>query len=98
MNADGRMTFLYLPICEPTFMSVKILFFGATADATGNREIVINENGFSNVSSILDELSNTYPRLASHRLLYSINQRYVTGDELVNDGDEIAIFTAVSGG
>ncbi len=79
-------------------MSVRILFFGATADATGNREIVINENGFPNVSSILDELRETYPSLASHRLLFSINQQYATGDDSVKDGDEIAIFTAVSGG
>lgn len=79
-------------------MSVRILFFGATADATGNREIVISENGFSNVGSILKELSETYPRLSSHKLLCSINQQYATIDDLVKDGDEIAIFTAVSGG
>jgi molybdopterin synthase sulfur carrier subunit len=79
-------------------MSVRILFFGATADATGNREIVVNENGFSNVNSILDELRETYPRLASHKLLFSINQQYASGDEHLSDGDEIAIFTAVSGG
>lgn len=79
-------------------MSVRILFFGATADATGNHEIVINENGFSNVGSILKELSETYPLLASHNLLYALNQQYATGDEKVQGGDEIAIFTAVSGG
>lgn len=79
-------------------MSVRILFFGATADATGNREIVINGNGFSNVSSIVEELSETYPRLTSHNLLYSINQQYASSSDSVKDGDEIAIFTAVSGG
>jgi molybdopterin synthase sulfur carrier subunit len=79
-------------------MSVKILFFGATADATGNSEIIINENGFSNLHSIVEELSETYPRLTSHGLHFSINQQYATGDEAVQDGDEIAIFTAVSGG
>lgn len=79
-------------------MSVRILFFGATREATGNREIVINENGFSNVGSIVEELSETYPRLTSHKLLYSINQHYASDSDLVKDGDEIAIFTAVSGG
>ncbi|MFN0141554.1 MAG: MoaD/ThiS family protein [Pyrinomonadaceae bacterium] len=79
-------------------MSVRILFFGATAAATDNREIVINENGFSNVSSIIDELIETYPRLTSHKLLCSINHQYATSDDPVRDGDEIAIFTAVSGG
>ena len=79
-------------------MSIKILFFGATADATGNREIVINKNGFSTVDSMLDELYSTYPRLASLRLLVSIDQQYADCNDIVNDGDEIAIFTAVSGG
>lgn len=79
-------------------MSVRILFFGATREATGNREIVINENGFSNVGSILDELSETYPRLTSHKLLCSVNQQYSERSDAVKDGDEIAIFTAVSGG
>lgn len=79
-------------------MSVRILFFGATATATGNREIVINEKGFSNVSAIIDELVETYPRLASHKLLCSINHEYATSHDPVRDGDEIAIFTAVSGG
>ncbi len=46
-------------------MAARILFFGATADATGSREVVINESGFLNVSSILDELRETYPRLAA---------------------------------
>lgn len=81
-----------------TNVSIKILFFGATADATGNREIVVNENGFANVNSILDELRETYPHLATHKLLFSINHKYANGDEIVRDGDEVAIFTAVSGG
>lgn len=79
-------------------MSVRILFFGATAEATGNREIIINENGFANVSSIIDELRETYPRLAAHNLLCAINQQYATVKETLRDGDELAIFTAVSGG
>lgn len=79
-------------------MSVRVLFFGATADITGTREIVINENGSSRVDSILNQLRETYPRLLSQNLLCSINQQYASGDEIVKDGDEISVFTAVSGG
>jgi molybdopterin converting factor small subunit len=79
-------------------MSIRILFFGATAEATGNREIVVNANGFSNLTALVDELIETYPRLGSHRILLSRNQQFAAGDEAVRDGDEIAIFTAVSGG
>jgi molybdopterin converting factor small subunit len=31
-------------------------------------------------------------------LLLAINEEYATGDEIISDGDELAIFTAVSGG
>ena len=38
------------------------------------------------------------PKLASHKLLFAVNQAYSSGEEVVNEGDELAIFTAVSGG
>jgi molybdopterin converting factor small subunit len=44
--------------------------------------------------SVIDQ----HPRLRDHKLLFSINQEFASGDEMVRDGDELAIFTAVSGG
>lgn len=79
-------------------MSITILFFGATADATGNRKIILNEKGCSNAGDLVEYLRQTYPKLRLLRLLFSINQKHANGDEAVNDRDEIAIFTAVSGG
>lgn len=39
-----------------------------------------------------------FPGLASHKLLYSVNQSYAAGGERLKSDDELAIFTAVSGG
>lgn len=79
-------------------MTARILFFGATADAAGEREIDISVPNGLTASSALNDVLERIPRLASHKLHISINQHYATGDEIIRDGDELAIFTAVSGG
>lgn len=73
----------------------KVLFFGATADIVGSREI---DRSSRDSSQLLAELIAEYPRLGGHKLLLSVNQAYVAGDTPLNDDDEVAIFTAVSGG
>lgn len=78
-------------------MGIKILLFGVTADIVGNRELLL-EYEDSNASNLLDRIIADHPRLADHKLLVSINQRYANSHEMIRDEDEIAIFTAVSGG
>ena len=79
-------------------MSARILFFGATADIAGEREIEISVTNGYTADAALKEVLQRIPGLASHKLHISINQQYATGDEVISDGDELAIFTAVSGG
>jgi molybdopterin synthase sulfur carrier subunit len=80
------------------FMKVSVLFFGATADEVGTREIQIDFADDAKASDAFGEIVNKYPRLANHKLLFAVNQEYASGDEIINDGDELAVFTAVSGG
>ncbi len=77
---------------------IQILFFGATADIIGERRIEIDLPIYAVASQILEKLVSDFPSLSKHRLLYSVNQQYASGNEILADGDEIAIFTAVSGG
>ncbi len=79
-------------------MGVRVLFFGATAADTGRREMLLDHGEPKSVDSLYNQVLETFPKLRRHRLLYSLNQTYATGDEIVCDGDELAIFTAVSGG
>ena len=79
-------------------MAARILFFGATADIAGRREIEISVPTALTASSALNDVLRLIPGLATHKLHISINQQYATGDEVIHDGDEVAIFTAVSGG
>lgn len=79
-----------------------VLFFGATADAVGAREAQIEIPDSATAEVALDQIFSDYPGLASgykrESLHFSINQEYSTGSEVIREGDELAVFTAVSGG
>jgi molybdopterin converting factor small subunit len=79
-------------------MNIRVLFFGATADEAGTRvlELTLDENAIAR--DAFEQVLNQFPSLSTHRLLFALNQEYVSKDACLNDGDEIAIFTAVSGG
>jgi len=50
------------------------------------------------VSVAFAKIFEKYPKLKENKLLFSINQTYAIGDEIIKNGDELAVFTAVSGG
>ena len=79
-------------------MQVRVLFFGATADEAGMRSVELPIEDSTSAGSAFDEILRTFPKLNSHKLLFAVNQEYVAKDHILLDGDELAIFTAVSGG
>jgi molybdopterin converting factor small subunit len=80
-------------------MKVQVLFFGATAEAVGEREIEFDLAGeAAKASEAFEEIVGRFPQLRQHSLLFAVNQEYAGGDETIQSGDELAIFTAVSGG
>jgi MoaD family protein len=79
-------------------MSVSVLFFGATADAVGTKYLSVQAEEWRSVGCLLDQLVESYPPLHGSRLLISVNERYAGREAALKDGDEVAIFTPVSGG
>ncbi len=79
-------------------MKVSILFFGQTAELAGTRQLEISLNSAIKASEAFAEVLEKYPKLKENKLLFAINQEYANGDEIIKNGDELAIFTAVSGG
>ena len=79
-------------------MKVSILFFGQTAELAGTRQLEISVNSAMNASEAFAEVLEKYPKLKENKLLFAINQEYAKGDEIIKHGDELAVFTAVSGG
>ena len=87
-----------IPIRTGSKTGFEILLFGATADAVGAHSLTRSASTELNASELVVQLKEEYPKLAKHMLLVSINQEYAGGDDPIRDGDEVAIFTAVSGG
>ena len=83
---------------ENSQIAVKVLFFGATADVAGARKIELALDPESTAATALKRVTEAYPKLTSHKLLLSLNEEYAEGSETLKDGDEVAVFTAVSGG
>lgn len=79
-------------------MDVTVLFFGAIADAVGSRELELTTDETTTAKSLIDQLSQQHPALGKHKLLIAVNEEYADADTALNDGDEVALFTAVSGG
>ena len=79
-------------------MRVQVLFFGATADAVGEREIEIDLPDGAKAENVFAQIIAAYPNLEQYKLLFAINQEYANSDKIIKDGDELAVFTAVSGG
>lgn len=79
-------------------VNLNVLFFGVTADVVGSREIELSVEQPVKSGDVFRQITNRYPKLNDHRLLFAFNQEYSTGDEMISDGDELAIFSAVSGG
>ena len=72
-------------------MKVKVLFFGATADAVGEREIEFITDENLKAEQVFTEILNACPKLKKSfgkSLLFSLNQEYANGDELIKNGDE----------
>ena len=79
-------------------MVIQVLFFGATADAVGVRSKLLEVGAGATTAQIVDQIASEYDAIRRHKLVFSVNQEYVSEDVLLKDGDEIGIFTAVSGG
>jgi molybdopterin converting factor small subunit len=79
-------------------MEINALFFGATADAVGKRSVGIELAQGTSAETAVATIIEKFPGLANKKLLFAINQEYVPSGSELKDGDELAIFTAVSGG
>ncbi len=79
-------------------MKISILFFGATADTVGERRLSESIADGATVGTALDSIVGKFPGLSRHSLLIALNEEYTGREAVLNDGDELAIFTAVSGG
>lgn len=79
-------------------VNVKVLFFGAAADTAGRRSIEMELTPGTKSGEAFCRVAQLFPSFSDQKLLFSVNEEYADGGEALMDGDELAVFTAVSGG
>lgn len=81
-------------------MNITILPFASVKDALGFASKKITVNSGATAGDVAAALAEEHSALAPliETLLLAVNSAYVSSDEPLNDGDELALFPPVSGG
>lgn len=81
-------------------MKIQVLFFGACREAIGRHEFLCELNPPANVAQAFSSLSAQFPLLKDfgNSLLFAINEEHSRQEDLLHEGDVLAIFPPVSGG
>lgn len=82
----------------PNQINIEFLFFGLLRDLLGASRVGMTIENGSNLADAILKLRKLYPHLERGNLLHAVNEKYVTDHTRLCDGDEVAIFTPVSGG
>ena len=81
-------------------MKVRVKFFAILREKVGAAEITREIGEGSTVADLWQALQKDYPKLdvPGIRLLYAVNQNYVTPDYALKESDEVVFVPPVSGG
>lgn len=74
------------------------MFFAGTADRANTRSRDVELPAGASIEQLSEFLMAEFPLLGDLRLVYAVNEQYMLPGQLLNDGDEVAVFTPVSGG
>ena len=80
-------------------MKIEVLFFGITTDLIGKKSISFDILEGMTVNDVKEKLLKTYPKLVQHQSFsIALNMEYAEGNNLIKNGDTIALIPPVSGG
>ena len=81
-------------------MKIKVKFFAILRERAGTAEVTKEIRDGSTVTDLWQALQQEFPKLnvAGIRLLYAVNQNYVSPDFKLRDQDEVVFIPPVSGG
>ena len=82
-------------------MTATVLFFSVLRDLVGAESLSLTlASSKVTMGELLDTLYDDHPALRDwdSRLLLAVNAEFATRDDLVNDGDEVALMPPVQGG
>lgn len=80
--------------------TVRVLLFDVLRREIGAREIALEVEPGATGEVLLDRLGAEHAPVARHRptVRLAVNRRYVPFEIVLEDGDEVALITPVSGG
>ena len=81
-------------------MKIKVKFFAILRERAGTAEVIKDIRDGSTVMDLWQTLQQDFPKLnvAGIRLLYAVNQNYVSADFELSDKDGVVFIPPVSGG
>ena len=81
----------------PSPVRIKLLLFGPLREIAGTDRIDVRVDE-AILARAISQLIERYPTMQGHKLLLAINEEYAEPTASLEDGDEVAVFTPVSGG
>jgi len=81
-------------------MTLRILYFATMRDLAGEREETVSLPDGLRVKDLKSLLGEKHPELikAFNSAIFAVNREFAFDDQLLKEGDEVAIFPPVSGG
>ena len=81
----------------------RILFFASLRDATQTDELALKLDGPVSLTGLLERLAAELPpaaitELQAENVRIAVNQTFLTGNTLIQPGDEVAFLPPVTGG
>jgi molybdopterin converting factor subunit 1 len=80
-------------------MKIKLLFFGITTDLVGKNSMFFHLLENATIKNLKERLITDYKSLANiDEFAVAVNENYANDDQVLKDGDIVAIIPPVSGG
>ena len=81
-------------------MRVRVLLFGAEADAVGRRDVSVDAGAAPTCADLRDRLAREHPALTPflHAARFAVNTEFADPARPIRPGDEVALIGLVSGG
>ena len=88
------------PVDTHASAEFRVLLFSVLREHIGVSEVMVSVSIPTTGHMLLDQLAEQYPILIDYRpvVRLAVNRQYAALDTLLNDGDEVALITPVSGG
>ncbi|KKO52151.1 molybdopterin converting factor subunit 1 [Paenibacillus sp. DMB20] len=76
---------------------IRIYYFAGLRDAAGKSEDTIDRPQWT-VQELLDWAEAAYPAFSGKSILVAVNEEYAKREDVIRDGDTVALIPPVSGG